>query len=68
MSRDYAVGASFKDTNFTNPVINGVNFGKVDLKGAVFKNIVLSSYTYTFNEAKLEDTMFEDTIIGYIDL
>ncbi|TYI51514.1 hypothetical protein E1A91_D12G181600v1 [Gossypium mustelinum] len=55
MSKAYAVGASFK-----------VNFGKANLQGAIFKNIVLSGST--FDNAQLEDAVFEDTIIGYIDL
>ncbi|KAK8265490.1 hypothetical protein V6Z11_D12G180600 [Gossypium hirsutum] len=55
MSKAYAVGASFK-----------VNFGKANLQGAIFKNTVLSGST--FDNAPLEDAVFEDTIIGYIDL
>ena len=43
-----------------------MNFGKADLQGAVFKNILLSGST--FDNAQLEDAIFEDTIIGYIDL
>ncbi|TYG59143.1 hypothetical protein ES288_D08G278400v1 [Gossypium darwinii] len=53
MSKAYAVGASFKD--FLNAVLDRVNFGKANLQGAIFKNT-------------LEDAVFEDTIIGYIDL
>lgn len=56
----------FAGVNFSNAVIDRVNFGKSDLKGAVFKNTVLSGST--FDEANLEDVVFEDTIIGYIDL
>lgn len=52
--------------DFSNAVIDRVNFGKADLQGAVFKNTVLSGST--FDDAKLEDAVFEDTIIGYIDL
>ncbi|KAG6752659.1 hypothetical protein POTOM_042685 [Populus tomentosa] len=52
--------------DFSNAVLDRVNFGKADLKGAVFKNTVLSGST--FDEAQLEDAIFEDTIIGYIDL
>ncbi|KAI3410546.1 uncharacterized protein J3R85_018749 [Psidium guajava] len=78
MSKAYAVGASFKvlgllgdlfisnGTDFTNAVLDRVNFAKADLQGAVFKNTVLSGST--FNEAQLQDAVFEDTIIGYIDL
>jgi uncharacterized protein YjbI with pentapeptide repeats len=36
------------------------------MKGAIFKNTVLSGST--FIDAQLEDAVFEDTIIGYIDL
>lgn len=57
---------SFLGVNFTNAVIDRVNFGKSNLKGAVFRNTVLSGST--FEEANLEDVVFEDTIIGYIDL
>lgn len=52
--------------DFSNAVLDRVNFGKADLKGAVFKNTVLSGST--FDDAKLEDAVFEDTIIGYVDL
>ncbi|WP_368736158.1 pentapeptide repeat-containing protein, partial [Bacillus safensis] len=47
-------------------VIDRVNFGKANLKGAIFKNTVLSGST--FEGAELQDVVFEDTIIGYIDL
>lgn len=53
-------------TDFTNAVIDRVNFGKANLQGAVFRNTVLSGST--FEEAQLQDVEFEDTIIGYIDL
>jgi uncharacterized protein YjbI with pentapeptide repeats len=53
-------------TDFTNAVIDRVNFEKADLTGAIFKNTVLSGST--FKDAKMEDVVFEDTIIGYIDL
>jgi uncharacterized protein YjbI with pentapeptide repeats len=53
-------------TDFTNAVIDRVNFGKADLTGAIFKNTVLSGST--FDDAKMDDVVFEDTIIGYIDL
>lgn len=52
--------------DFSNAVLDRVNFGKADLQGAIFKNTVLSGST--FDDAKLEDVVFEDTIIGYIDL
>lgn len=52
--------------DFSNAVLDRVNFEKADLKGAIFKNTVLSGST--FNDAQLEDVDFEDTIIGYIDL
>lgn len=52
--------------DFSNAVLDRVNFGKADLKGAIFKNTVLSGST--FNDANLEDAVFEDTIIGYIGL
>ena len=52
--------------DFSNAVIDRVNFEKADLQGAIFKNTVLSGST--FDDAKLEDAVFEDTIIGYIDL
>lgn len=52
--------------DFSNAVLDRVNFGKANLQGAVFKNAVLSGST--FNDAELEDAVFEDTIIGYIDL
>ncbi|KAK6250768.1 hypothetical protein SCA6_004773 [Theobroma cacao] len=56
----------FAGANFSNAVLDRVNFDKADLRGAVFKNTVLSGST--FNNAQLEDAVFEDTIIGYIDL
>lgn len=52
--------------DFSNAVLDRVNFGKANLQGAVFKNAVLSGST--FDEAQLADAVFEDTIIGYIDL
>lgn len=52
--------------DFSNAVLDRVNFGKANLKGAIFKNTVLSGST--FDEAQLQDANFEDTIIGYIDL
>lgn len=52
--------------DFSNAVLDRVNFGKANLQGAVFRNAVLSGST--FNEAQLGDAVFEDTIIGYIDL
>lgn len=52
--------------DFSNAVLDRVNFEKANLQGAVFRNTVLSGST--FNEAQLEDAVFEDTIIGYIDL
>lgn len=60
--------ASFHNagTDFTNAVLDRVNFGKANLQGASFKNTVLSGST--FEEAQLQDVVFEDTIIGYIDL
>nr|KJB25614.1 hypothetical protein B456_004G199200 [Gossypium raimondii] len=64
MSKAYAVRASFKD--FSNAVLDRVNFRKANLQGALFKNTVLSGST--FDNAQLEDAVFEDTIIGYIDL
>ena len=56
----------FAGTNFSNAVLDRVNFGNANLQGAVFKNTVLSGST--FDNAQLEDAVFEDTIIGYIDL
>lgn len=56
----------FAGVDFSNAVLDRVNFEKADLKGALFKNTVLSGST--FNEAQLQDAVFEDTIIGYIDL
>ena len=56
----------FAGTNFSNAVLDRVNFGNANLQGAVFKNTVLSAST--FDNAQLEDAVFEDTIIGYIDL
>lgn len=53
-------------TDFSNAVLDRVNFGKADLRGALFKNTVLSGST--FEEAQLQDAVFDDTIIGYIDL
>ncbi|KAK6117684.1 hypothetical protein DH2020_048536 [Rehmannia glutinosa] len=53
-------------TDFSNAVVDRVNFGKANLQGAVFKNTVLSGST--FDDAQLQDVDFEDTIIGYIDL
>lgn len=56
----------FTGTDFSNAVLDRVNFEKANLQGASFKNTVLSGST--FNDAQLEDADFEDTIIGYIDL
>lgn len=56
----------YAGTDFSNAVLDRVNFEKADLQGAVFRNTVLSGST--FNEAQLQDAVFEDTIIGYIDL
>lgn len=56
----------FSGTDFTNAVLDRVNFEKADLTGAIFKNTVLSGST--FDGAKMDDVVFEDTIIGYIDL
>jgi uncharacterized protein YjbI with pentapeptide repeats len=52
--------------DFSNAVLDRVNFGKAYLEGAVFRNTVLSDPT--FDETKLDGAVFEDTIIGYIDL
>ena len=62
------MGYVLNDTgvNFSNAVLDRVNFGKANLEGAVFKNTVLSGSTFV--EAQLQDAAFEDTIIGYIDL
>lgn len=57
---------NFAGADFSNAVLDRVNFEKADLQGAIFRNAVLSGST--FGEAKLEDAVFEDTIIGYIDL
>lgn len=57
---------SFAGVDFSNAVLDRVNFGKADLQRAIFKNTVLSGST--FEEAQLQDAVFEDTIIGYIDL
>lgn len=59
-------GFLFAGTDFSNAVLDRVNFEKANLQGALFKNTVLSGST--FNEAKLDGAVFEDTIIGYIDL
>ena len=56
----------FTGVDFSNAVLDRVNFEKADLEGAVFKNTVLSGST--FDDAKLDNAVFEDTIIGYIDL
>lgn len=56
----------FPGVDFSNAVLDRVNFGKANLQGAVFRNTVLSGST--FEEAQLQDVNFEDTIIGYIDL
>lgn len=53
-------------TDFSNAVLDRVNFEKANLQGAQFKNTVLSGST--FGEAQLQDAVFEDAIIGYIDL
>lgn len=53
-------------TDFTNAVVDRVNFDNANMQGAVFKNTVLSGST--FSGAQLQDVDFEDTIIGYIDL
>lgn len=53
-------------TDFSNAVLDRVNFEKANLQGASFKNTVLSGST--FNNAQLDGADFEDTIIGYIDL
>lgn len=54
------------ETDFSNAVLDRVNFGKADLRGALFKNTLLSGST--FDEAQLQNAVFDDTIIGYIDL
>lgn len=66
--QNYSVGYVLNDTgvDFSNAVLDRVNFGKANLEGAVFKNTVLSGST--FDEAQLQNADFEDTIIGYIDL
>lgn len=56
----------YTGTDFSNAVLDRVNFGKANLQGASFKNTVLSGST--FNDAQLDGADFEDTIIGYIDL
>lgn len=56
----------YAGTDFSNAVLDRVNFEKANLQGASFKNTVLSGST--FNDAQLQDAVFEDTIIGYIDL
>lgn len=56
----------FAGVDFSNAVLDRVNFEKANLQGAVFRNTVLSGST--FDEAQLEDAVFEDTIIGYDDL
>lgn len=53
-------------TDFTNAVLDRVDFDNANMQGAVFKNTVLSGST--FSGAQLQDVNFEDTIIGYIDL
>uniref|UniRef100_A0A2P2LTJ1 Uncharacterized protein MANES_01G039700 n=1 Tax=Rhizophora mucronata TaxID=61149 RepID=A0A2P2LTJ1_RHIMU len=58
--------SSFSGVDFSNAVLDRVNFGKANLQGAVFRNAVLSGST--FEQAQLADAVFEDTIIGYIDL
>lgn len=52
--------------DFSNAVLDRVNFGKANLQGASFKNTVLSGST--FDDAQLQEVIFEDTIIGYVDL
>lgn len=66
MSKAYAVGASFKGTDFTNAVIDRVAFDRSDLQGAKFQNTVLSGSTFV--NANLKDTVFDDALIGYVDL
>lgn len=56
----------FAGTDFTNAVLDRVNFEKANLQGALFVNTVLSGST--FNDAQLDGAVFDDTIIGYIDL
>jgi uncharacterized protein YjbI with pentapeptide repeats len=43
-------------TDFTNAVIDRVNFEKADLTGAIFENTVLSGST--FKDEKMEDVVF----------
>lgn len=59
-------GCATAGTDFSNAVLDRVNFENADMQGAVFKNTVLSGST--FSGARLQDVDFEDTIIGYIDL
>lgn len=56
----------YAGTDFSNAVLDRVNFGKANLRGAKFKNTVLSGSTFV--EADLQDVDFEDVLIGYIDL
>lgn len=58
----------FAGADFSNAVLDRVNFGKANLQGAVFKNSTTVLSDSTFVEAQLEDAVFKDTIIGYIDL
>lgn len=62
MSKAYAPGASFKNVDFTNGVIDRVFFDGSDLEGAIFENAVLSDST--FENANLKDTDFSEVYIG----
>lgn len=66
LSKVYARNSKFVNCDFTDGVIDRVNFDSSDLTGAIFKNAVLSGTTFT--DANLKDTDFTDSYIGPFDL
>lgn len=62
LSKSYAVGANFRDVDFTNAVVDRVTFDNADLGNAIFANAVLSDST--FEGANLENVDFTNVYIG----
>ncbi|XP_024029784.1 LOW QUALITY PROTEIN: thylakoid lumenal 17.4 kDa protein, chloroplastic [Morus notabilis] len=68
MSKSLFDPKSFAGVDFSNAEIYQVNFEKADLQGALFKNTVNHYSGSTFDDAREEGRVFEDTIIRYVDL
>ena len=52
--------------DFTNAVVDRVNFRQADLTNAKFRNTVVTGSQ--FEEAKLDGAVFEDALIGKEDV